>query len=92
MYKNERWRKYLMYLAAQENSAWRGSFVRGLLNKWAENHPRDPLQSVDVYFWFKLNRLEGPTIPEKMLLWHYQTPAPDPAPTPGNGSSVISDQ
>ena len=69
-----------MFLASQENSGWRGAYVRAILISWAAEHPKDQLQSVDLFFWFHLNRLEDSTVPEKTTLWHYEAPPPANAP------------
>jgi hypothetical protein len=72
MYSTERWRKYMMMLAERDSAIWRGPFIRGLVNRWADAHPDDPLKSVDMFFWMELTRLDGSTPAQKILLWQYK--------------------
>jgi hypothetical protein len=72
MYRTERWRKYMMGMAAKGAEWWRPLFVRALRLRWNERTPEDPLASVDVYFWLWSTPPDAPTRPRRVLLHHQQ--------------------
>lgn len=87
-YPNERWRKYMIFLATNENYLWRGPFTRAILNRWAAVNPDDPLRSVEINFWLKRTTDDGPAAPEKYLLWRYDDPAELALPAQTSGTKI----
>ena len=71
MYKNDRWRKYMVVLAAAVNTDRRLYFARYLCNRWNQSHPRAKqilsmqmyLMEEDVLSDYRLST------PRPVLLW-----------------------
>ncbi len=74
MYRDERWRKYLMNLYTVEFARWRKNYARWLVDDWNERHAADATRkvvSLDLYFWKKTNRYDGEPTMSKDLLIHF---------------------
>jgi len=89
MYRNERWRKYLMSLADVANISWRPGYARALASRWAEDHPDDPIINMDINYFLERTSLEGTSPPRKLRLWHYEIGTGGTQPvSPGGGSGA----
>ena len=73
-YKNDRWRKYMVNLAAQQHTWYRGPYAEYLRRKWNEEHPANQqLVSLWIYYMMALTRPDGGRDkPVPMLLWQYK--------------------
>ncbi|MGB8356207.1 MAG: HTTM domain-containing protein [Chthoniobacteraceae bacterium] len=73
-YKNDRWRKYMVNLAAQQHTWYRAPYAEYLRRKWNEEHPASQrLVSVWIYYMMVLTRPDGgKDKPVPILLWQYK--------------------
>ncbi len=68
-YRTERWRKYLMTLASKDGEAHRPLFARALLFKWGTEHRKNPLRSIEIYYFEETTLPNGSSSPQRILLY-----------------------
>jgi predicted DCC family thiol-disulfide oxidoreductase YuxK len=61
MYKNDRWRKYMMNMWARSNSWYRPLFLTYLCHMWNQNHGVNE-QIKDIYLYYMLKRTPSFTL------------------------------
>jgi hypothetical protein len=93
MYKNARWRKYLMNLWRKDHADHRLRYARYLCRDWNECHgASEQVESIEMYFMLKVTQPNyQPSTPQKVLLCTYCSPqkvAGSPANGPNFGESV----
>lgn len=73
LYRNQRWRKYLLNLWERENSGHRLYFGRYLCRNWNASHKGDEtLQTFGIYFMKETTLPNGKVAPiEKVILWNH---------------------
>jgi len=73
MYKNERWRKYLMNLWRKDHASHRLLYARYLARDWNSRHSAgEQVQRVELYFMLKVTQPNyQPATPKKTLLCAY---------------------
>lgn len=75
IFKNDRWKSFMMNLVFDENNAVNlSSYANYLCNEWNKTHPYElNLLSFDIVFMSKVNNLEKPPQEnQKTVLWQHQ--------------------
>lgn len=76
LFKNDRWKSYMMSLFFSEDSTFNLSlYARYLCIHWNENHSdAQQLATFEIVFMMKVNSIEDPQpkSPEKIVLWNHQ--------------------
>jgi len=74
MFKNDRWRAYMMNLFFDKhNEIHLLQYAQYLCRQWNDDHPHEKqLITFDIVFMMKVIRIKGPSDPEKIVLWHHQ--------------------
>ena len=82
LYKNERWRKYMMNLWAEVNQGHRLYYGQYLCREWNSTHPSD--QAVEEFQIFFMREDTAPyksVLPHKTSIWrHFCFQVPEPMP------------
>lgn len=82
LYKNERWRKYMMNIWMGANQGYRLYYGQYLCRNWNATHPpEEALEEFEIFYMREDTVLYQNPVPKKVSTWrHYCFQVPDPLP------------
>jgi hypothetical protein len=71
VWKNQRWRKYMMNLWMASNSGHRLYYARWLCREWNKKFPSNLLEEFQIYYMREDTLPDRIATPEKVSIWHH---------------------
>lgn len=71
VWKNQRWRKYMMNIWMASNSQHRLYYARWLCRQWNAKYPTDLLEEFQIYYMREDTLPDRIKEPEKVSIWHH---------------------